>query len=104
MHLMALFVPSAKSEVDSLQRTGEQRQAEIRQLQKQLSDMERDRHTEVVKLRLEVRRGCSDDVMMMSLQTASGNIIYISAVVYITTEGWEWSTIIAIFFLLSKEA
>lgn len=53
--------------MESLQRTAEQRQSEIRQLQKQLSDMERDRHTEVVKLRLEVRRGCSDDVMMTSL-------------------------------------
>ena len=52
---------TVKSEVDSLQRAGEQRQAEIRQLQKQLSDTERDRHTEVVKLRLEVR--CGNAVM-----------------------------------------
>lgn len=44
----------AKRETDSLQHTIQERNSEIRQLQKQLSDLERDKHTELVKLRLEV--------------------------------------------------
>lgn len=45
---------TAKREADSLQHTIQERNSEIRQLQKQISDMERDKHTELVKLRLEV--------------------------------------------------
>ena len=45
---------AAKRESESLQQTIQERNGEVRQLQKQLSDMERDKHTELVKLRLEV--------------------------------------------------
>jgi len=42
-----------RRELEVLQRTIQERNGEARQLQKQLADLERDRHTEVVKLRLE---------------------------------------------------
>ena len=41
-------------EIDLLNITLQEKNAEIKKLQKQLSDIERDRHTEMVKLRLEV--------------------------------------------------
>ena len=44
----------AKKEVLSLQKLVQESNAEVRQLQKQLADMERDSHTEIVKMRLEV--------------------------------------------------
>lgn len=44
----------AKKEVSSLQKLVQESNAEVRQLQKQLADMERDSHTEIVKMRLEV--------------------------------------------------
>eukprot|EP00731_Ephydatia_muelleri_P020546 Em0013g273a len=44
----------SKQEIEVLQRQIQEKNAELRQIQKQLSDVERDRHTEVVKLRLEV--------------------------------------------------
>ena len=37
-----------------MQKVIQESNAEMRQLQKQLADMERDSHTEIVKLRLEV--------------------------------------------------
>ena len=37
-----------------MQKLIQESNAEVRQLQKQLADMERDGHTEIVKLRLEV--------------------------------------------------
>ena len=43
-----------RRELEVLQRTIQERNGEVRQLQKQLTDLERDKHTEVVKLRLEV--------------------------------------------------
>ena len=43
-----------RRELEVLQRNIQERNGEARQLQKQLTDLERDRHTEVVKLRLEV--------------------------------------------------
>ncbi|KAL5471382.1 hypothetical protein EMCRGX_G029495 [Ephydatia muelleri] len=43
----------SKQEIEVLQRQIQEKNAELRQIQKQLSDVERDRHTEVVKLRLE---------------------------------------------------
>ena len=49
-----LLTPAARREADSLQHTIQEKNGEIRQLQKQLSDVERDKHTELVKLRLEV--------------------------------------------------
>ncbi len=47
-------VSSVRHETQSLQRTIQEQSGEIRQLQKQLADLERDKHTEMVKLRLEV--------------------------------------------------
>jgi len=44
----------AKKEVSSLQKLLQESNTEVRQLQKQLADMECDSHTEIVKLRLEV--------------------------------------------------
>ena len=44
----------AKKEVLSLEKLVQESNAEVRQLQKQLADMERDSHTEIVKMRLEV--------------------------------------------------
>lgn len=49
-----LYLPAVRRELEVLQRTIQERNGEARQLQKQLADLERDRHTEVVKLRLEV--------------------------------------------------
>ena len=49
----------AKKEVSSLQKLVQESNAEVRQLQKQLADMERDSHTEVVKMRLEVNQHTS---------------------------------------------
>ena len=49
-----LWLVIAKREVEGLQRTIQEGNSEIRQLQKHLADLERDKHTEVVKLRLEV--------------------------------------------------
>ena len=46
----------AKRETESLQLSIQEKNGEIRQLQKQLSDLERDKHTELVKLRLEVSK------------------------------------------------
>ena len=46
--------PVVRRELEVLQRTIQERNGEVRQLQKQLTDLERDKHTEVVKLRLEV--------------------------------------------------
>lgn len=43
-----------KRELEGLQRTIQEKNGEIRGLQKQLADFGRERHTEVVKLRLEV--------------------------------------------------
>lgn len=43
-----------RKEVDSLQKTVQDKTGEIQQLQKQLAEVERDKHTEIVKLRLEV--------------------------------------------------
>lgn len=45
---------AAKKEVSSLQKLIQESNTEVRQLQKQLADMERDSHTEIVKMRLEV--------------------------------------------------
>ena len=46
---------AAKKEVSSLQKLIQESNTEVRQLQKQLADMERDSHTEIVKMRLEVK-------------------------------------------------
>ena len=51
---LSLSLIVAKREVETLQRTIQERNGEIQQLQKQLGDLERHKHTEVVKLRLEV--------------------------------------------------
>ena len=48
------YLLAARREVESLQHTIQEKNGEIRQLQKQLSEVERDKHTELVKLRLEV--------------------------------------------------
>ena len=45
-----------KREVEALQRTIQEKSGEIQHLQKRLADLERDKHTEVVKLRLEVNK------------------------------------------------
>ena len=55
-NIITLLVP-ARRETDSLQHVIQEKNGEIRQLQKQLSDVERDKHTELVKLRLEVKTG-----------------------------------------------
>jgi len=49
-----MYLLAVRRELEVLQRTIQERNGEARQLQKQLADLERDRHTEVVKLRLEV--------------------------------------------------
>jgi len=49
-----LVVFTAKKEVSAMQKLIQESNTEVRQLQKQLADMERDSHTEIVKLRLEV--------------------------------------------------
>ena len=49
-----LSIRSAKREVETLQRTIQEKSGEIQHQQKRLADLERDKHTEVVKLRLEV--------------------------------------------------
>lgn len=41
--------------MEVLQRLLQDKTNEVKQLQKRLSDMEREKHTELVKLRLEVR-------------------------------------------------
>ena len=46
---------AAKKEVSSLQKLIQESNTEVRQLQKQLADMERNSHTEIVKMRLEVK-------------------------------------------------
>ena len=43
-----------RKEIDLLQKTAQEKTTEIQQLQKQLAEVERDKHTEIVKLRLEV--------------------------------------------------
>ena len=53
---------AAKKEVSSLQKLLQDSNAEVRQLQKQLADMERDSHTEIVKMRLEVK--CTSTLSM----------------------------------------
>ena len=52
--VFVLFLYVVRRELEVLQRTIQERNGEVRQLQKQLTDLERDKHTEVVKLRLEV--------------------------------------------------
>lgn len=52
-YVLSLFL--VRKEVESLQRSLQEKSEEISSLHKQLSDMERDKHTEIVKLRLEVR-------------------------------------------------
>lgn len=47
-----------RKEIDSLQKTVQDKAGEIQQLQKQLAEVERDKHTEIVKLRLEVSHSC----------------------------------------------
>ena len=47
-----------RKEIDSLQKTVQDKAGEIQQLQKQLAEVERDKHTEIVKLRLEVSCSC----------------------------------------------
>ena len=47
------YSPVVRREVEALQRSVQEKSGEARQLQRQLADLERDRHTEVVKLRLE---------------------------------------------------
>lgn len=42
-----------RKEIESLDKTIQDKSSDIRQLQKQLSDVERDKHTEIIKLRLE---------------------------------------------------
>ena len=49
-----MVVITAKKEVSAMQKLIQVSNAEVRQLQKQLADMERGSHTEIVKLRLEV--------------------------------------------------
>ena len=44
-----------KREVALLEKEIQEKNGEIRELRQKLSDMERDKHTEIVKLRLEVR-------------------------------------------------
>ena len=54
--------------MEALQRSIQEKSGEARQLQRQLADLERDRHTEVVKLRLEASSwpGGSDHKAMKS--------------------------------------
>ena len=52
--LVVIIAISVKKELDTLQRTVQDKAVEIRQLRTQLSDADRDKHTEIVKLRLEV--------------------------------------------------
>lgn len=48
------FLIAVSKEIDLLNVTLQEKNVEIKQLQKQLSDIERDKHTEIVKIRLEV--------------------------------------------------
>ena len=59
---------AAKKEVSSLQKLIQESNAEVRQLQKQLADMERDSHTETVKMRLEVQNSTLAYVLLMHTQ------------------------------------
>ena len=52
--LVVIITIPVKRELETLQRTVQDKAAEIRQLRTQLSDADRDKHTEIVKLRLEV--------------------------------------------------
>lgn len=45
---------SVKKEIENVQKVVQDKTAEIRQLQKQQADSDREKHTEIVKLRLEV--------------------------------------------------
>ena len=54
MHCSLVLWSAVKSEVESLQKVLQERSCEIRYLQKQVTDAEREKHSEVVKLRLEV--------------------------------------------------
>ena len=49
-----VFLFIVRKEIESLQRTLQDKSEEISSLHKQVADAERDKHTEVVKLRLEV--------------------------------------------------
>ena len=55
LHISILCLLSAKREIAGLQQSIQEKNGEIRQLKKQLEELERDKHTEVVKLRLEVQ-------------------------------------------------
>ena len=63
--------------MESLQRTIQEKSGEIRQLQKQLTDLERDKHTEVVKLRLEVSLASYDkhtEVVKLRLEVSLADV------------------------------
>ena len=45
---------AVQHQIESLERSVREKSAEVKQLQKQNAELERARHTEVVKLRLEV--------------------------------------------------
>ena len=45
---------TVQKEIEALERTVQEKNGEIRQLQKENAELERAKHTEVVKLRLEV--------------------------------------------------
>ena len=49
---------TVQRQIESLERNVREKTIEVKQLQKQNADLERARHTEVVKLRLEVGRTC----------------------------------------------
>ena len=55
---MLLITNAGKREVSLLEKTIQEKNGEIRELAQKLSDMERDKHTEMVKLRLEVSAWC----------------------------------------------
>ena len=55
-NLFLFFVTHSveKLEVTALEKTLQEKTGELKEMQKQLVDMEREKHTEIVKLRLEV--------------------------------------------------
>ena len=53
-HYMYFIICAVQNDIEVLERTIQEKNGEIRRLQKQTADLERAKHTEVVKLRLEV--------------------------------------------------
>ena len=54
MYIIVFIICAVQNDIEVLERTIQEKNGEIRRLQKQTADLERAKHTEVVKLRLEV--------------------------------------------------